>query len=480
MPRMPSRPTSSIPEGWDQPALKKSVVEILDILELLFRHLTPTLCETVFDEVRQNERDRKWSLEAIARFWTAMIVRHPPSLTHGVAQTRKGGSERDHLWPRVQAEVNAFFEKCWALRPDFFRGLFEAFTQSLLQEAPEAYARWMMALREHFPQVVVVDGSQLDIVANRLKLLWPVRSLIIPGCVTVFYDLFRGISRRVVYYPNAAEFELVRAQGELDWIARGSLVLGDRLYSLPQYFHVLAGMGLYGLFRKHGNLKIKRLEVLSAKRGGRQFLEDVLVEVGCGSVQREAKLTLRLIRFRGQGRALDLLTSVLDPKKLTAAQAIEVYGLRWTIERMFLDMKKTLKLHGIYATHPNLVAQQVYATAMVYNAFRVAQAHIAARAKVLPEQLSSEKLFPILALCSHEWAISQRVAIGYAEANPGVQLKEPDWRKMSFAFVELGEILLQRRSPHRRRRRRCESRERWKSFAHVPGGPTLIRSGIKP
>ena len=52
MPRMPSRPTSSIPEGWDQPALKKSVVEILDILELLFRHLTPTLCETVFDEAR--------------------------------------------------------------------------------------------------------------------------------------------------------------------------------------------------------------------------------------------------------------------------------------------------------------------------------------------------------------------------------------------------------------------------------------------
>lgn len=475
MTRMPRRPASSIPEGWDQPAPKKLVVEILDVLDLLFRHLSPTLCENVFKEVRTSERERKWSLEAIARFWTAMVVRHPPSLTQGIAQTRKAGSNRDPLWPRVQAEVNAFFEKCWALRPDFFRGLYESFTMSLLPDAPEAYARWMMSLREHFPQVVVVDGSQLDVVANRLKLLWPVRSLIIPGCVTVFYDLFRGISRRVVYYPNAAEAELGRAQGELDWMARGSLVLGDRLYSLSQYFHVLAGLGLYGLFRKHGNLKIKRLRVLSVQQGGRNFLEDVLVEVGCGIRWREAKLTLRLIRYRGQGRSLDLLTSVLEPERLSAEQAVELYGLRWSIERMFLDMKKTLKLHGLYATHPNLVAQQIYATAMVYNAFRVAQAHIAVRAKVLPEQLSPERLFPILALGSHEWAVSRRIAIGYQEANPGVQLKEPDWRKMPFAFVELGEIVLQRRNPHRRRRRRCESSKTWKSLAHVPGGPTLIK-----
>ena len=200
MPRTADRPTSAIPEGWDQPAPKDRSVEILDILTLLFRHLTPSLCQTVFQEVREDERQRKWSLEAIARFWTAMIVRHPPSLTQGIAQTRKKGSRRDPLWPRVQAEVNAFFEKCWALRPDFFRALYEGFTQSLLRETPEAYARWMMTLREHFPEILVVDGSRLDAVAHRLKLLWPIRTPILPGCVTVFYDLFRGITRRVVFY----------------------------------------------------------------------------------------------------------------------------------------------------------------------------------------------------------------------------------------------------------------------------------------
>ncbi len=472
MPRTADRPTSAIPEGWDQPAPKDRSVDILNTLTLLFRHLTPSLCQTVFKEVREDERQRKWSLEAIARFWTAMIVRHPPSLTQGIAQTRKGGSRRDPLWPRVQAEVNAFFEKCWALRPEFFRALYEGFTQSLLRETPEAYVRWMMNRREHFPEVLVVDGSRLDAVAHRLKLLWPIRTPILPGCVTVFYDLFRGITRRVIFYPDAAEAELPRAQGELDWIARGSLILGDALYSVPQYFHLLIGLGLHGLFKKSGRLKIKRLRVLSAGQGSRCFLEDVLVEVGCGV--NHPKLVLRLIRYRGQGRRLDLLTDVLDPEVLSAEVAVQLYGLRWAVERMFLDLKKTLKLHGLYAAHPNLVAQQVYATAMVYNAFRVAQGQIAAGAKVLPEQLSPQKLFPILAQCCLEWAISQRTMIGVYEANPGVALKEPDWHKMEFASIELGEILMQRRVSHRRRRRPLA--QRWKSFGHVPGGPTLLRS----
>lgn len=480
MPSMPSLPTSAIPDGWEQPTPKENSAEILEVLELLSRHLTPALCQTVFRDVRENERERKWSLEAIARFWTAMIIQHPPSLTHGIAQTRKSGAGRDTLWPRVHAEVNAFFEKCWALRPHFFRGLHEGFTQSLLQDAPEAYARWMMPLREHFPQVVVVDGSRLDVVAHRLKLLWPVRSPVIPGCLTVFYDVFRGVSRRVAFYPDANESEIARAQGELDWIARGSLVLGDRLYSVLQYFHVLIGMGLHGLFRRNRKLKIKRLRVLSSKQGSRCFLEDALVEVGCGVSWGEQKLTLRLIRYRGQGRSLDLLTSVMEPQKLSPEQAVELYGLRWTVERMFLDLKKTLKMHGLYAAHPNLVAQQVYATAMVYNAFRVAQAHIAARTKILPEQLSSAKLFPILAQSSNDWAVSRRTMIAVHETNPGVRISEPDWGKMPFASIEMRNILLQRRDPHRRRRRHCASRAQYKSYAQVTGGPTLIRAITRP
>lgn len=476
MPPTSSRPISSIPKGWERPVQKSRSLNLLCVLDVLQRHLTPALCANVYREVRRSERERKWTFESIVRFWTAMIVQQAPSLTHGIAQTRKRGAARGLLWPHVNAEVNAFFEKCSALHPEFFHVLYDAFTARLLEDAPVSYAAWLHHLRQQFPEILVVDGSNLDAVQHRLKLLRPVRAPVLPGCITVFYDLFRGVSRRVAFYPDAHESEIKRVRGEMAWIRPGSLILGDRLYGVLKYFGLLAELHLHGLFRRWGVLKIRRLRVLSCRQGGRSFLEDVLVEVGCGIAQ--PKRLLRLIRYRGEGRKLDLLTSVLQPEALPAEQAVRVYGLRWSVERLFLDLKKTLKLHGLYASHPNLVAQQLYATAIVYNAFRVAQARLASQAEVLPEQLSSEKLFPLLARSSNEWAVANRTMIGVREANPSLQLRDPDWNKMEFASLRLANILLQHRKSSRRKFPGRSANGRWKSFPQIRGGRALLRAAV--
>jgi IS4 transposase len=471
MPNNADLPKSAIPQGWERPLAKQNI-DLLNLLDLLFRHLTPALCQTVFKKVRKNERERKWTLEAIARFWTAMIIRQPPSLTHGVSQARKRGKQRDSLWPAVHAEVNAFFEKCWALRPDFFRHVYEGFTQSLLEEAPENYVAWLKTLRDHFPQIFIVDGSRLDAVCHRLKILRPVGVPVLPGCMTAFYDIFRGISRKIVFYADAAAAELPRALGELTGMVPGTLIVADRMYCMPLYFNHLAKLKLFGLFRLRRRINIKRLKVLSAKQGSRSFLEDALVEVGCGV--KFPKILMRRIRYRHRGKRLDLLTSVLEPEKLSAEQAVALYAMRWSVERMFLELKKTLKLNSLFASHPNLVAQQLYATAMVYNAFRVSQAYIASQAQVLPEQLSPEKLFPLLASSSHDWAVSKRTMMAVCDANPGVKIQEPDWGKMKFATLKIADILLQHRKPHRCKRRL--RLRRWRTFALIPGGPKLLAS----
>lgn len=467
------RPTSAVPKRLGKPVDPQKSVNLLGMILLLKKHLTPVLCQSVFEHLKDKQRDRKWVFNAIVAFWVAMAVDNPRSLSQGVAQTRKR-RHRQALWPHVGATAQAFFQKCQELRPDFFQALYRAFLSSLWPEIPEAYASWMKALHPHFPAILVVDGSRLDAVRHRLKLLWRVRAQVLPGCVTVFYDLYRGIAREVLFYPNAAEPELPRAQDMLDWIAQGTLLLGDRLYASVQYVHLLAGQGLYGLFRRNGRLKIRRLEVLSRKQGSRCLLEEFLVEVGCGATH--PKITLRLIRCRGKGRSLDLLTNVLDPKRLSAQQAVQLYGLRWSIERMFLDLKETLNLHSLYASHPNLVAQQVYAAAIVHAAFRVAQAGIAAQARVLPEQLSSAKLFPQLADASKMYCVGQWTFLETRALNPGVRLKPPDFRKHPDAWTPLGSILLQHRRTRRRTRKFHLQRARWKSFAHVPGGPTLLKT----
>ena len=402
-----------------------------------------------------------------------MIIRHPPSLTHGLSETRKR-RKREELWPCVMAEPQAFFQKCADLRADFFQTLFAEFTAGLRTAAPPVYASWMEPLRTHFPQVQVIDGSKLDAICHRLKLLWPVRVPVLPGCATVVYDLFTGTIQQAYFYGHSHVSEWARAPQALQNLAPGTLLLGDRLYGMIKYFHQLAELRVSGLFRRNGVLKVKRLAVLSAVQDGRTFCEDVLVEVGSG--RKDPKVRLRMIRYRHNRYSLDLLTDVLDPEKLSARTAVQLYGMRWSIERMFLDLKKTLKLHCLYAAHPNLVAQQFFAAAMVYNAFRVAQGGIATRAGVLPEQLSSEKLFPKLAVAANDYCIARYHAIRIRELNPGVNIKFPNLRTLPTASTSLASILAQRRKPHRRCPKKTVFGGRAKSFAQIRGGPTLLRT----
>ena len=473
MPQKPKDSTSAIPAGCEKPVRKTLRVDLLKMTRLLLDHLTPVLCEAVFRRQRTTERSRKWTFYAVNLFWAAMIVRHPASIQHGLDQTRKGRG-RDKLWPRVMATPRAFFKKAQGLRPHLFQATYAAFTRSILPHARPAYASWLGRLRKRFPEILIVDGSRLDAIGHRLKLLRREPAQVLPGCLTAFYDLFRGITRQVLYYPHAAEPELPRAQSTLKELGPGALLVGDRLYCSLQYFHQLASLHLYGLFRLNGRLKVKHLRMLSRQQNSRSTWEDSLVEVGCGAGQ--PTLTLRLIRYRGQGRRLDLLTNVLEPRRLSPEEALALYRLRWSVERLFFDLKETLDLHCLYASHPNLVAQQVYAAAIVHTAFRVAQAGIAQQARVLPEQLSPAKLFPKLALAANDHCVVQVYALKTRALNPGVAIKFPGWHVIPSSYTTLGAILVQHRKGPRRRRKFSAARKRWKSFAHVRGGSSLLKS----
>ena len=474
MPRKPTDSPSAIPPEAERPIRKTMRVDLLKMTRVLLDHLTPALCEAVFQRHRTTERTRTWTFYAVTLFWAAMIVRHPPSIQFGLDETRKGRG-RDALWPRVLATPRAFFKKAQGLRPHLFQATYEAFTRSILPKARPAYASWLGRVRQRFPDVLIVDGSRLDAIGHRLKLLRVERAQVLPGCLTVFYDLWRGITRHVLFFPDAAEAELPRAQAVLAALPPGTLLLGDRLYASLQDFHQLAAHQLVGLVRRNGRLLLKRRQGFSSQQDGRGgLLEDGLVEVGCGVGQ--PKLTLRLIRARSQGHRLDLLTNVLDPRRLRPADALALYRLRWSVERLFLDLKETLDLHCLYASHPHLVAQQVYAAAIVHTAFRVAQAGIAKQARVLPEQLSPAKLFPKLAQAANDHCAVRVYALKTRALNPGVAIRFPGWHTLPSAYTTLGAIVVQHRHGHRRRRRFCASRKRWKSFAHVTGGPTLLQS----
>jgi hypothetical protein len=61
-------------------AKRAKTIDLLRVVDLLQEHITPALCRTVFGAVRTTERQRVWTLEALIRFWTAVVLRAPKAL----------------------------------------------------------------------------------------------------------------------------------------------------------------------------------------------------------------------------------------------------------------------------------------------------------------------------------------------------------------------------------------------------------------
>jgi hypothetical protein len=450
-----------------QPAARPPApcVNLTETVELLHTHLTAALCHTVFQRVRTRERQRLWSLAALAQFWLTVLFTGPRSLTQAL---QEAGLRFPALGPAARTSPEAFFQRAERLRPQFFQALYEAFVARLLPDAPTTYATAVQGLRQRFAEVWVVDGSRLDAVAHRLKFTWDVRSPLLPGCLLVLYDLFRGFPRRLSFCADAARSELQHALEQLDHLPPQTLLLADRLYASVKLVAALTQREVWLLCRRNRRLTLRHQQWLRRRQIKGGALRERLVLVGSG--QGTPPQRMRQIRYTTRRLTVDLLTSVLDPARLPAEEALACYRLRWQVERLFFDLKEVLDLRHFYLASPQGVAQQVYAAASVYAAMRVAQARIAQEHHLAPEDLSPAKLFPRVARVSIVIVDAERVFAATQRANPRVRLTKPDWaEELPPTQVALAALLVERRRGKRRKRRYCASRRRWKSFTHLPG-----------
>lgn len=429
-------------------------VDLLGPVQLLHGHLTEALCEEVFDELRVSERRRVWTLTRMAEFWTAVILRAPASLQQALEQAFEGQGG----YPRVAATKQAFFERAKGLRWEFFRGLFTRFARRVLVDHTPTFEGDLHDALQSFTSVLIVDGTVLDRVAHRLKVLWDERSVVLPGRLLVLYDLFRGVPAAVEFQEDAKAHEVPALKAALDDVDTDSLIVGDRLYCAMSLFEALEERGLHGLVRRKRMQRVEVQQRLDRQDSGTERIEDLLVVVGTG--RHTPKRTLRLIRLRRGKTTVELFTNVMDRDRLPARIALTLYRRRWKIERMFYDLKVVLNLHRFYAANTNAVAMQVYAAAMVYLAMRICQARIATQVDLAPEEISPPKLYPRVAVASSSLVQCRLAFLATSAANPHATLVEPEWSAMGFATAPLEHLLVQRRNDRRRKRRRCPARER--------------------
>jgi hypothetical protein len=440
---------------------KADTVGLLGTAEVLQEHLTAAMCESVFRVERVAERRRLWTLEKMAEFWTAVVLRAPRSLKQALEEGRAGQGG----FSEVGSSDQAFFARCQGMKPAFFRGIFDAITKRVLDKEPASFQEELREVGSRFAGVWVVDGSGLDAVAHRLKVRWDERAVVLPGAITAFYDLFHGVPRMLEFHEEARKGELLRVEEALPKIPEGTLAIGDRAFGVPRFFESLTARGLFGLARRSKTVKLRRIELLSRKETADSVLQDALVDAGSGT-NGVPPQRLRCIYLRRGKKVLRLLTNVLDPARLSAPEALALYRRRWKVERMFYDLKEVLNLHRFYAANANAVAMQVYASAIVYVALRTAQARIARAVKLPPERLSPAKLFPRVAAAANALTHMKIAFRMTQDCKPGVKLREPPWAKLPEHRVPLASILIEPRKGKRRQRRYCAARRRAISLHH--------------
>jgi hypothetical protein len=118
-------------KGADRQA--RADVHLAPAVELVHSHITKALCEEVFADAREDERCRKWSLFALARFWLAVALEAPPALSHLLARMR--ADEPAGFLPEVQASSQAFYDRCKSLSSELFASLSIRFMQGVLADA---------------------------------------------------------------------------------------------------------------------------------------------------------------------------------------------------------------------------------------------------------------------------------------------------------------------------------------------------------
>jgi hypothetical protein len=90
---------------------------------------------------------------------------------------------------------------------------------------------------------------------------------------------------------------------------------------------------------------------------------------------------------------LTLVTDLLDADRYPANDLLEVYRMRWGIERMFQQVTEVFGLEGLIGSSPEATVFQFAFCMVLYNLIQVVRAFIAAAQEKPRETISTENLF---------------------------------------------------------------------------------------
>jgi hypothetical protein len=267
-------------------------------------------------------------------------------------------------------------------------------------------------------RAVLVDGSStitLDTPSCQKAFGQPVGCK--KGCgfpvpkVLALFDAFTGMIVEMMAFPLYTHEQSKVWMLDLR-LGVGDLLVGDRGFCSFAHLAMLIERGVHGLFRCHQKTIVNFRP--NRKAGGKgkpksRFVKrlgkhDQIVQwqrPGTKPKWMTAEqfaalpktLMLRELRYvlPHDGRrtvSVTIVTTLLDPELYPKEKVAALYGVRWTVETHFAELKTTLKMRKLKSTTPKGVLKELIAYALVYNLVHAVMCKAAARQGVTPDRIS--------------------------------------------------------------------------------------------
>ena len=170
----------------------------------------------------------------------------------------------------------------------------------------------------------------------------------------------------------------------LELLKKGDLLLGDRYYPGYELFCAIIKRDIEFLFRLKKGIKPERLE----KIGKRDWLVNYKVPKSKRNKFSE-EITLRLISYDIRGfRTSYLLTTLVDSKKYSREEIIDLYVERWQIETRYNELKHMIKIEELRSRTKNGIMKEIITHITVANLVRIVMIEAAEKEGIKATDLS--------------------------------------------------------------------------------------------
>lgn len=246
--------------------------------------------------------------------------------------------------------------------------------------------------------VYCIDGKKLKDVAKRLKETRGVAGKLLGGkalvALSVHEQLVVAMSSSLDGEANDGPLVPELLEKLHAWSPNLNIILADSQFcDLTTPRRILAH-GSDFVMRYHPKVHFHVDPSVVASKGKDNWDRPYIEEIGwLGKPSSKTSIRVRRIVVKRENNPdLIIVTSLLDTEKFSAADVLELYGLRWTIETAFLHVTKEFDLRHMIGSTAEATLFQFAISLVIHNVMRLIQAHVSEAKNISPEDLSLPKI----------------------------------------------------------------------------------------